>query len=187
MAWHPQQKTERSAIATGGDPFVYLARRREQTASAMRATLGGLGNAAAATGDPALWARTYPWATTLTSFVVGVTAAHLLIPHRGSQSATANREAGSTGQPAYSDAPASPASPTTGPSNQSGRSKLWAAVKSVCWGAAYGLGRNLLSQVLNELLAGHAQAGDDRTSSPVQESTMNDEWGARTAEFQPDG
>lgn len=186
MASHPLRRTEALDIDGGADPFAYLSHRRALTAGAIRATLGGLGETAVATADPGLWARAYPRSTAFASFVVGATAASLLLPRRGSRPETATRTAGFTGPSTRPDGPVSPAGTTVELPNESASSKVWAAMKSVCWGAAYGLGRNMLTQVLNDVFASPAQA-DEATPSGDQDDSMLDEWQTRTAEVHPNG
>jgi hypothetical protein len=186
MARSRQRTNSGFSIVTEDDPFAYLSRRREQTAHAIRRTLGGLEEATVASADPVQWARNFPRSTALASFLAGLTAARATIPRRKSPSATQACSVNSTWGPANISENVPNDAPTNGRAADSVGARFWAAAKSAGWGAAYGLGRIVLSQALGSLLAGHAQSVDRVTPSPAENGRMDDERQPRGTEFQPD-
>lgn len=144
--------------------FSYLREQRAQALNEIQSTLTSLGAALKEQADPRRLAATHPWATAGTAFGLGLAAGYVVMPSKPPQSPPAPAAA-----PFMAGTPAEPAAGTTstaGAEPNAFRDKLTAGAKSMVIGAAYGLGRLALNQILDGLMAGMQPPADPADDGP---------------------
>jgi hypothetical protein len=137
--------------------FAYLREQRTHALHEIQSTLGSLGATLKECVDPARWAATHPWATAGTAFGLGLTAGYVVAPGRAGVE-RGRPQAARQGPPVSADGStaqvAGPGSDATPEASHPFRDKLAAGAKSIVFGAAYGLGRMALNQILEGLMTG---------------------------------
>lgn len=154
-------------LTTNRSEFSYLREQRTHALNEIQATLTALGVAMKDGADPRRWAGNHPWATAGTAFGLGLAAGYVVTPAkstRGGEPHTSHRHPVPPPEPAAAAEPSSQNIDVEATNPL--RDKLAAGAKSMVLGAAYGLGRLALNQILDGLLTGMHPPGDPDDQGP---------------------